>query len=171
MLQMKRFNRAAKEVQAIYGVSIRAAAVDLPPKAMAVAAMANHRTMITTNATPDRRIPKKSADQPTLSASCSPNQPSGARAESQPSRRHASHAETAIRRYSVVQTGPTTESGGVQIGIASVGYQSRTDVEVMAAPTAAAAKETATRATSHAAWRIGEGRAAGADGAVEEKTA
>src|SRR5689334_16024998 len=98
----------------------RAAVVERPQKLTAVAAIASHRITISPNARPGLRIPKKTADQLTLSMSCSPKSPSDTCEASQPPRRHASHVERAIRKYSAVQTGPKSQSGGVQLGFLSV---------------------------------------------------
>ena len=120
ILQIAKFNKAAKVVQARYGVNNRAAVVDRPQKLTAVAAIASQRIRISPNAKPGLRIPKKMADQLTLSMSCSPKSPSDTREARQPPRRHTSHAERAIRKYSAVQTGPKSQSGGVQLGFFSV---------------------------------------------------
>ena len=118
--QIARFKNAANVVQARYGASNKAAAVDRWKKVKVVAAIASQRIRISPNAGPGLRNPKKMADQATFNPSCNAKRVSGTRDADQPPRRQTSQAATAIIKYSAVQTGPNNQSGGLQEGLTSV---------------------------------------------------
>ena len=63
-----------------------------------------------------------------------------------------------IARYRAVQTGPTSQLGGVEKGLARLSYRSGTEGPLNAEPTSATPKHTATNPTSASAERVGAPR-------------
>lgn len=86
----------------------------------------SHNAMISAKASESLCKPKKSQDQAAFSTSCKINMPRGKIALLNPSCLHTSQAEIAIRRYKTDQTGPKSQLGGFQDGLASAAYHSST---------------------------------------------
>lgn len=106
-----------------------------------VAKIANHKRIISANASPGFRRPKKRKDQRILSPNCTKNSCFTTFF------RHTIASEIPMSAYRRVQTGPNTQLGGASTGFTSPGYHSRTDDAVNPAPITPASSHTPTAIT------------------------
>src|SRR5579864_1705243 len=113
---------------------------------MDVASMANHSMTISTKAGPGDRSRKNTADHATLSNNCSRKSCIGAAVK--PTSRQISQAAIAMAMYKIVQTGPNSQLGGVQLGLLKLAYHGRSAGVVHNDPSPAAAKQTAMQTMS-----------------------
>jgi len=82
-------------------------------KVTVAAGMATHNKTISASDAPGKRGPKNGPDRPAFSSNWTMKQASGTLASVIPSRRHTSHAATAIAARKTVRTGPNIQPGGV----------------------------------------------------------
>ena len=134
---MATFNAVAKLTHARYGTNNHPATGLTRQKATVVPAIASHSSTMFTSAQPIWCIPKNTGDHVAFNANCTAHHTS---TPLQPTRQKTNHAATDIITYNAVQTGPNSQLGGVQTGLAMVGYHSRTEFMVVAPPSPATAK-------------------------------
>jgi len=101
---------------------------------------------ISAKAGPGDRSRKNTADHATLSNNCNRNSRMGAAVK--PASRQISQAAIAIAMYKIVQTGPNSQLGGVQLGLLKLAYHGRSAGVVHNDPSPAAAKQTAMQTMS-----------------------
>ena len=140
---MAKFSTAANDNQIKYGSKQMAATLDSRQNRLIVAQSVNQSIPITTRPPPIDCRPKNTADQDTFKANCAENS-SNAGLSGKPSCRFCQikYSDTAIKKYSTVQTGPNTSFGGENQGFCTVTYQPVTAGRVNALPIAAAPKQT-----------------------------
>ena len=102
--------------------------------------MANHSMTISAKAGPGDRSRKNTADHATLSSNCSRKSCIGTAVS--PTFRQTSQAAIAIATYKIVQTGPNSQLGGVQLGLLKLAYHGRSAGVVHNDPSHAAPKQT-----------------------------
>jgi hypothetical protein len=130
------FKIAAKLTQRIYGNSNIAAGFDIARNLLILKNMASHKIIITIKPPDIDRQPKKTTDQKILSANCRKN------IKIAPlvfpfliPFSHTRNNEIPIIANKVIQTGPKTESGGLNCGLFIKGYHTFSDRNVKKEPT------------------------------------
>ena len=108
--------------------------------------MANHSITISTKAGPGDRSRKNTPDHATLSHNCSRKSCIGPAVK--PTSCQISQAAIAMAMYKIVQTGPNSQLGGVQLGLLKLAYHGRSAGVVHNDPSPAAAKQTAMQTMS-----------------------